>query len=726
MVIHWLLRMALAVMVAAPMALGTSQPAAFAQDTDGDGVPDAVDNCPGAYNPDQANFDGDGPPFGDGVGIGNGIDIPGDDATVPNADTFGDACDPDDDNDGTADGSDPDPRGDNTYDDNGNGIGAGFLYSPDPADDGPSWDSNANGVRDGVEGTCTTSTADTDGDRLADKWEECKWGTNANDTDTDDDGRPDGDEAADVNGDGVTNCTDTYLVARAGLGGGAKDGDFDLNGDMHLDVVDTLLACKIAGTWSSITLLPATASNPMCSTHAVTATVTCDSLWFGPRSPAGATIDFEVTGANAGASGTCSPNTDCTTNAAGQVSFTYTGINVGDDTIMGKIIENTDVSDTAAKTWQPCGPDDDNDGLSCSDEMSIYGTDRCDPDTDDDGLNDGFEVSIGTSPLLSDTDGDGFSDRAERNLGSNPLDNASRPEHGTIPGVCTDTLDNDLDGRVDAADAGCGRGPPPLDVDIDTGFSWTMPDDTTAGRRGLSTTVTKTATAVSVHITVAQIDGVPPVIQGLMTDISGGAGTAWRFTYTPPYAWPPQSMTIVTMCRDTDGDGQHDDGCQMAGVYLIDPSGVVFDSDTSTPISGASVTLEWFNPAQSAYQAMSPSLHAGMFSPEVNPQLTGDDGRYAWDTAPGTYRVQVLKAGCDPATSASVTVPPPVTDLDVGLTCSAPIGGIAEAPLTEADVLAGEHPSSAPNALALAALAAGAALLVTAGAWYARRRSRAG
>ncbi|MFK7805154.1 MAG: thrombospondin type 3 repeat-containing protein [Anaerolineae bacterium] len=48
-------------------------------DSDGDGVEDADDNCPAVANADQANFDGD---------------------------NFGDACDPDDDNDGVADGVD--------------------------------------------------------------------------------------------------------------------------------------------------------------------------------------------------------------------------------------------------------------------------------------------------------------------------------------------------------------------------------------------------------------------------------------------------------------------------------------------------------------------------------------------------------------------------------------------------------------------------------------------
>jgi len=373
-------------------------------------------------------------------------------------------------------------------------------------------------------------------------------------------------------------------------------------------------------------------------------------------------------------------------------------------------------------------PDDDNDGLSDSDETSVYGTDPLDPDTDDDGLNDGFEVSIGTSPLLADTDGDGFSDREERNLASDPLVNGSRPEHTSVAGTCTDTIDNDLDTLVDAADQGCVGGPPPADVTINTGFWGSMPDGTTAGIRGWPITVTKAVTAVSVQITVAQVDGVPPVVQGLMTDASGGAGSAWEFSYASPYEWPPQSMTSVTMCVDTDGDGEHDDGCQVAGVFLIDPSGVVFDADTGTPIAGATVTLKRLNPAQSTYVEMSPTLHAGMFEPEVNPQTTGSDGRYAWNVVAGQYLVEVSIAGCSPATSEAVSVPPPVTNLDVGLSCeSVAVGGIAELP----DIAsASPEEAGAPaegtgwsaGDYALAGGLAAAVLAAAAGAWYARRR----
>lgn len=71
----------------------------------------------------------------------------------------------------------------------------------------------------------------------------------------------------------------------------------------------------------NLTATPATAVNELGSdnVHTVIATIAGD-----PSVVAGRTVTFVVGGKNAGTTGTCSPTPDCKTNAAGQVSFTYT------------------------------------------------------------------------------------------------------------------------------------------------------------------------------------------------------------------------------------------------------------------------------------------------------------------------------------------------------------------------------------------------------------------
>jgi hypothetical protein len=157
------------------------------------------------------------------------------------------------DNDGIPDGSDTDPGGDITYDDNGNGNPCVPLGT-DAADNGPSWDHNCNGVRDGLEASCplmTNPNGDDDGDALLNTWEVCKWGTDPAKVDSDGDGKGDCTEAVDTDGNGVLDFgSDALNSARATLLSPAafgKDGDFDLDGNGIIDFGgDTLTTAKMS------------------------------------------------------------------------------------------------------------------------------------------------------------------------------------------------------------------------------------------------------------------------------------------------------------------------------------------------------------------------------------------------------------------------------------------------------------------------------------------------
>lgn len=98
----------------------------------------------------------------------------------------------------------------------------------------------------------------------------------------------------------------------------------------------------------TITLTPATAKNTVGTSHTVTATITLN----GTPEP-NVLVNFTVSGINTGATGTCSANANCTTDANGQVSFTYTSNGLaGTDTIQAcKAKTGTKFCATATKDW---------------------------------------------------------------------------------------------------------------------------------------------------------------------------------------------------------------------------------------------------------------------------------------------------------------------------------------------------------------------------------------
>ena len=240
-------------------------------DADADTVPDYADNCPGVANPDQHNSDG---------AIDNGIGAPAPDTTAPAADALGDACDPDDDNDGLPDADEtasgacgpydlsatahPHPaRDDDSNDDNRDGEAAP-LMGTDAADDGPAWDTDGDAVRDGYEcargsdprdaasrpGALPGDVNDDDGDGLTNGTERRFWGTDPSLEDSDGDGTGDCTEALDIDGNGVLNFPgDTILAARAAsrLAGRAWEFDLDANGVLNFPGDVIAYASRTAG-----------------------------------------------------------------------------------------------------------------------------------------------------------------------------------------------------------------------------------------------------------------------------------------------------------------------------------------------------------------------------------------------------------------------------------------------------------------------------------------------
>jgi hypothetical protein len=105
-------------------------------------------------------------------------------------------------------------------------------------------------------------------------------------------------------------------------------------------------------------------------------------------------------------------------------------------------------------------------------------------------------------------------------------------------------------------------------------------------------------------------------------------------------------------------------------TFIIDPSGYVYDKDTGEPIEGATVTLQIMDEGGNwtDWDAENYAQH--------NPQTTDEEGRYGWFVPNGKYRVLVSAEWyLDYSTDVDekfgiITVPPPRTDVDIGLTSS--------------------------------------------------------
>ena len=93
----------------------------------------------------------------------------------------------------------------------------------------------------------------------------------------------------------------------------------------------------------------------------------------------------------------------------------------------------------------------------------------------------------------------------------------------------------------------------------------------------------------------------------------------------------------------------------------IDPSGFIYEAVLSNRVEGATVTL--YYAVSEGQDAMWDADNYG----QINPQITGADGKYQWDVPEGSWQVRVQKEGYQTAITDWLPVPPPQLDVNIPL-----------------------------------------------------------
>ena len=96
--------------------------------------------------------------------------------------------------------------------------------------------------------------------------------------------------------------------------------------------------------------------------------------------------------------------------------------------------------------------------------------------------------------------------------------------------------------------------------------------------------------------------------------------------------------------------------------WIIDPSGYVYEAVTTNRLPGVTTTVYYKDPETE--NAM--FWDAGEYD-QINPIITGPDGSYAWDVPEGLWQVKYELEGYETVYSEWMPVPPPQTDVNVGL-----------------------------------------------------------
>jgi len=110
----------------------------------------------------------------------------------------------------------------------------------------------------------------------------------------------------------------------------------------------------------------------------------------------------------------------------------------------------------------------------------------------------------------------------------------------------------------------------------------------------------------------------------------------------------------VTICRKDEATGEQYFYEVAAGEVLIDPDGVVYNANIglADPIEDATVTCGVYDEDYQTWERWP----AELYESQINPQVTADDGYYAFFVPPGLYRVWATASGYLDHTSSVIEV----------------------------------------------------------------------
>ena len=155
---------------------------------------------------------------------------------------------------------------------------------------------------------------------------------------------------------------------------------------------------------------------------------------------------------------------------------------------------------------------------------------------------------------------------------------------------------------------------------------------------------------------------------GIMQEGSANSGT---YSATIPSLSPVgghATVSIDLICPD----GTTED--IIFSIY-IDPSGIVQDT-FGNPVSNATVTLYRSDSSAGPFEQVANGSDIMSPSNRTNPDLSTEQGLFGWDVITGFYTVRAEAEGCtspnielDYVETEILTIPPPVTDLELVLDC---------------------------------------------------------